>query len=260
MQTNENKEVEIVKKKEQGLSIFVNSYEVLFVRDGSGCINPQPSGCNEWDSFKHKLDLEALEIQFKQPTNLGSYLTQYFWQEINPKLENPMLDDDYYSLEIHELESVNGSRENFDHLMRLFILTEPDLENDQNRWQEVVVKSAAKVEHHRPYYTDEDMSEFNGKPHLQKEWSYYTERLNKLVDLALREHRPYGFHYEYNDNGSGRRSCYDLEPEELTYDLEEFYQVSARERMNARYELSKWLISKGQHPNDYALDGWEKIT
>jgi hypothetical protein len=258
VQTNKNEDVVLVKNEKRGLSIFVNSYEVLFGPDGRGCIDPLPSGCNKWDLFTHKLNLAELEEQFRQPKDLHNYLSGYFWQEINPKLENPILDDDYYSLEIHELEFVNGNRENFDHLMQLFILTEPDLENNQNRRQEVVVKSGAKVEP-SPYSSDEDRSKFKGEPHLQKEWSYYTERLNKLVDLALQEHRPYGFHYEYNDNGSGRRSCYDLEPEELTYDPEEFYQVSARERMNAHHELSKWLISKGQNPTDFALDRWEKI-
>lgn len=161
--------------------------------------------------------------------------------------QNQAVDDDvlndYSDLEHQELEFVAGNREVFDHLITLFLLTEPGL--DEVWGQQVAVNSAMKER----------------SACLESEDYYTSERLAHLVDLALKEHLPYGFHYEYNDNGWGSRSSYDLLPHKLIYNVDEIiHWASPREYMNARHQLSEWLIGHGESPHNYGLASWEKIV
>lgn len=216
-----------------------NSTPVIFLADGTGRLVDHYDW--EGDQFKHDLNLAELVSQFDSQAALEDYLTDYFWQQINPKLDDPLLRD-YSDLDGHELEFVKGNQAEFDHLMHLFILTEPGLEKADER--EVVIESASQED----------------EPHLEKEWGYASERLERLVKLALAEHRPYGYSYEYNDERGNRRSGYSLSPAYLTYDLDELIQSPAREKMASRSELRQWLIARSQLPQEFGLEEWEKIV
>jgi hypothetical protein len=214
-------------------------YPVLFRADGTGCFDVDEYYQSE--EFSHDLDLVALHNRFNNREELARYLEDYFWDKVNPTLEGYLLKD-YSELDGKELEFVSGKPEEFDRLMRFFLLTEPEL--DQHAGEQVMIRCALEEE----------------KARLEKDWDYYaSDRLMKLVELALKEHQPYGYTYEYNEQAGDRRSGYSLTPASLIYELDEFLVASARERMNARRELREWLVARDQNPASFGLDNWEKI-
>ena len=112
--------------------------------------------------------------------------------------------------------------------MKLFILTEPDIEAHED--EDVRIYAAADG-------TD---------PHLESSDCYHSERLEELAGIALSENRPVGWSFEYNDGAHNRRSGYDEFPECLTWKMDEILgESSAREKMAARRELRKWLEARG---------------
>ena len=184
-------------------------YNVIFEPDGTGRVEEDSTTSPEIQLFTHTLDLTALRRQFTDPKAQVEQLDKYFWAEVNHQLEEPLFAYfwQYPDLENHELEFTSGAREEFDRLMRLFLLTEPGL--DEVETSTVTVYSA--TEQNRPY--------------LERRWDYSSDRLRRLLALAARQNRPYGYLYEYDDSG------YRFTPQSMNYDIYElFNEVSARER------------------------------
>ncbi len=213
-----------------------DKYTAVYREDGFGSLY------SEWNDepFRHKLDLTKVGADYPQKAAREQFLTDYFWREVNPVLDNPFLVT-YADLDSHELEFVAGTPAEFNRLMRLFMLTEPELEKSGQ--EEVNVRCAAE----------------NQEPQLNEGWGYFSPRLDSLVKLALLEHRPYGYNYEYNDQQGDRRSGYSLSPTVLSYELADFIQAAAREKMNARRELREWLVARQHDPAQFGLESWEKI-
>jgi hypothetical protein len=240
MTADENKESKVTGEEIDQIELEVEgarTLTVVFRQDGTGCVEPEDYNYE----FTHDLDLVSLEYQFADYEQLEEYLALYFWDYVNPTFYNDRFLRDYAELERHELEFTLGNAEEFNRLMRLFLLTEPDLEKATR--SEVVIKTA----------TPDTLAL------LSHQYSYGSERLDRLVQLAFKEHQPTGYFFEYNDNGYGRFSCYDRLPIDLTYELEEFLQASAREKMSARAKLREWLVARGQDLAQYGLEDWEKV-
>jgi hypothetical protein len=140
-------------------------------------------------------------------------------------MEDPFFDP---SGEDCELYFETGSKDEFERLMRLFILTEPDVE-------------AHEDEEVRLYAAMEET-----EPRLERSDGYFSERLEALAEIALSENRPVGWTWEYNDGAYNRRSGYDVFAESLTWNIGEILeQAPAREKMAARRDLRKWLEERG---------------
>ena len=215
------------------------TYRMVLRSDGTASLFE-----GEWESdkFSHDLDLVALQQTYPDAEARQEYLSEWFWQNINHRLDDPFLVG-YDELNSYELTFVSGKAGEFERLMGLFLLTEPNL--DKARENEVVVNCATN----------------DGPAQLGRaQWYYSSDRLEKLVKLALAEHHPFGYTYEYNDQRGDRRSGYSLNPAQLEYDLNEIAQSPARERMNARRELREWLTARGHDPASYDLQEWEKIV
>jgi hypothetical protein len=226
---------------------YGHTYEATFYTDGLGLLYDDlrnPKG--EADAgFTHDLNLRELR-QSLHGDALRERLEEYFWREVNPKLEQPLVKDQS-DLEKYELEFVTGSREEFERLIQLFILTEPDEDVLASSSFTIVIRCGAR----------EDADIDNPEPHLL-DWYYNSDRMRALVNLALKEHYPRGYRYEWNDGAVDRLWGYALRADELEFELD--YDVPARKRMAARAELREWLLARGQNPADYGLDDWEKIT
>jgi hypothetical protein len=221
------------------LRLKANGYKylILFRPDQTGQVKNVNGSHYKSEEFSHTLDLLELQSRFTKYESLRNYLLSYLWEEVNHLLNEPLFDYiyDISGLEDHELEFTQGAREEFDHLVRLFLLTEPGLAQSED--EELIIRSA----------TDRN------RPYLERRWSYYSDRLRRLVALALKEHRPFGYTFHYDDEG------YSIAPHQLNYQFEEIFQATARERMQARHALREWLVARGQNPAEYGLESWEKI-
>ena len=221
------------------INAIYDEYHIVLRSDGTGSLFEE-----EWesDTFNHDLDLATIQQAYPNAEARQEYLNEWFWENINSELDDPFLSD-FGELDSHELTFVSGRAEEFERLMHLFLLTEPNL--DKASQSEVMIDCATN----------------NDPAHLEREtWYYSSDRLEKLVKLALVEHRPFGYKYEYNDQRGDRHSGYSLYPAHLEYDLNEIRQSAARERMNARRELREWLTARGHDPDAYDLQEWEKIV
>jgi hypothetical protein len=223
---------------------YGHDYEAVFYKDGLGLLyddTRHPNG--EADAgFSHELNLTKL-AQTMPGNALRDYLEGYFWREVNPNLEHPLVKDQN-DLEKYELEFVAGSQEEFERLINLFILTEPE-DDMLNSGEDEIRIICGSREH-------EDVDD--PEPHLT--WGYRSERMDKLINLALKEHYPRGYRYEWSDGPADRLWGYSLRVDELKYELN--YFPPAREKMAARAELRHWLTERGYNPSDYGLD-WEQV-
>jgi hypothetical protein len=249
------------------LETVFSEYTVTFYEPGSGLVEA-PSGYRE--SFRHHLNLGSLQSACRNKEELAPYLASYFWKQVNPRLASPQVElyewpeittaefveeaptaeypdynwleeederADYEDLEAHEITWLAGNSLEFDWLIHLFLLTEPGLAR-HSQTEQVLVRCATN---RREAYLEHSDN-----------W-YYSERLAKLVKLALQEHRPYGFYYFFDDESN--KLC----PEVLSYPLDEIVQAPAREKMQARKQLREWLVTRGYDPASFGLENWEKI-
>jgi hypothetical protein len=228
--------------------VYGRPYRVLFRDDGTGALfddDRNKDGKPEHE-FNHNLSLPALLVEhWYEP--LYEYLEEYFWNEVNPNIENRLVKESW-ELERHELEFVMGNRNEFERLMRLFLLTEPETALRQSGNYAAIVKSASK-----PSQRDSDP-----EPHLSL-GAYRSDRLLALTQLLFREHYPRGYYWEYNDGPSDRLLWgYSFYAEEFDFPLAPILAAPAREKMAARAELCQWLTERGHNPADYGLI-WEKI-
>jgi hypothetical protein len=205
------------------ISFGSESFEVVFRADGIGVIKED----SWYEFFEHDLNLEEVRRECNNDTDaINDYLQEHFNEHIGPNMEDPFFDP---SGEDCELYFETGSRDGLERLMKLFILTEPDIE-------------ACGDEEVRLYAALEET-----EPHLDRSDGYFSERLEALADIALSENRPVGWTWEYDDGAYNRRSGYDMFAECLTWNIGEVIeQAPAREKMAARRDLRKWLEARGQ--------------
>ena len=198
------------------------SHQVVFRADGIGVIKED----SFYEFFGHDLDLEEVRRDCEGDKDaIDEFLRDHFHEEISQQMEDPFFDP---SGEGCELYFETGSRVELERLMKLFILTEPDIEAHED--EDIRVYAAADG-------TD---------PYLESSDCYHSERLEELAGIALSENRPVGWSFEYNDGAHNRRSGYDEFPECLTWKIDEILgESSAREKMAARRELRKWLEARG---------------
>jgi hypothetical protein len=197
------------------------SLQVVFRADRIGLIKED----SYYEFFEHDLDLEEVRRNCEGDKDaIDDFLREHFDEQIGPQMEDPFFDP---SGEGCELYFDVGSQGELERLMKLFILTEPDIEAHED--EDVRVYAAADG-------TD---------PYLESSDCYHSERLEGLAEIALSENRPVGWTFEYNDGAHNRRSGYDEYPESLTWNIDEILEESsAREKMAARRELRKWLEAR----------------
>jgi hypothetical protein len=205
------------------LGLFSASGQVVFRADGIGVIKED----SWYEFFEHELDMENVRRDCENDRDaINDFLQDHFNEHIGPQMEDPFFDP---SGEDCELYFETGSNGELERLMRLFILTEPNIE-------------AYEDEEVRLYAAIEDT-----EPHLERSDCYFSERLEALAEIALSENRPVGWTWEYNDGAYNRRSGYDKFAESLTWNIGEIIeQAPAREKMAARRDLRKWLEARGR--------------
>src|SRR5215475_2294637 len=200
-----------------------DDFEVVFRADGIGIIKED----SWYEFFEHELELEEVKRNCENDRDaINDFLQEHFNEHNGPQMEDPFFDP---SGEDCELYFETGSKDELERLMKLFILTEPNIE-------------AHEDEEVRLYAAIEDT-----EPHLERSDCYFSERLAALAEIALSENRPVGWTWEYNDGAYNRRSGYDKFAESLTWNIGEIIeQAPAREKMAARRDLRKWLEERGQ--------------
>jgi hypothetical protein len=264
-----------VSKKEKTLLIdkkFIE-FNISTLENNSRKIRYESSGIGvilsdyEWEeeAFVHSLNLAKVREQHPDEADLEKVLVSHFWYNINDRLKNPFI---RYEGEIegHSLEFIQGSAKEFHQLMHWFILTERGLTPDIIKIKAASPEDGSFVsfEEGAPdtlwhYPILERNKEDEMQPACLLKSDYYSVRLDRLVDLALKGHTPYGYRYANNGEDCDCFSNYFVEPLVIEYDIDEILNVPAREKMAARHELAQWLVERGQNPADYGLT-WEKIV
>jgi hypothetical protein len=194
------------------------SLHVVFRADGFGVIKED----SWYEFFEHDLNPEEVRRDCEDDEDaINDFLQDHFHEQVSPQMEDPFFDP---SGEDCNLYFETGSQDELERLMKLFILTEPDIE-------------AHEDEEVRLYAAMEET-----EPRLESSDDYHSERLEALTEIALSENRPVGWTWEYNDGAYNRRSGYDEFAESLTWGIGEILEQSpAREKMVARRDLRKWL-------------------
>lgn len=206
---------------------FGNRCTAAFRPDGIGYLDDGYG----FEFFDHALDLAGIKAECEDDLEeIEERLQAYFYEELNVELEDPFFDPGGEGSELH---FERGSQEELERLVRLFVLTEPDVE-------------AHAGEEFRIYAAGEE-----DDPYLESEDGYWSERLDALVTLALEENRPVGWSYDYNDGAYDRRSGYSLSSDCFGFDIDELLEAPARERMAARRELKAWLAGRDRTPEEF---------
>jgi len=198
------------------------SLKVVFRADGVGVIKDD----SWYEFFEHDLSLEEVRRDCEGDKDaIDDFLRDHFHEHISQQMEDPFFDP---SGEDCELYFETGSQYELERLMKLFILTEPDVEAPED--EEVRLYAAMD----------------GTEPRLESSDCYHSERLEALAEIALSENRPVGWTWEYNDGAYNRRSGYDVFAGSLTWNIGEILeQAPAREKMAARCDLRKWLEARG---------------
>jgi hypothetical protein len=198
------------------------SLQIVFRADAIGIIKED----SWYEFFEHDLNLEEVRRDCEDDDDaIDEFLRDHFHEEISQQMEDPFFDPSGGDCELH---FETGSQGELELLMKLFILTEPDIE-------------AHEDEEVRLYAAMEET-----EPRLESSDCYHSERLEALAEIALSENRPVGWTWEYNDGAYNRRSGYDEFAESLTWNIGEIIeQAPAREKMAARRDLRKWLEARG---------------
>jgi hypothetical protein len=203
--------------------ICADRIQVIFRADGVGVIKES----SLYEFFEHDLDVKEVMRVFENDRNsLDDFLKRHFKEQINPWLEDPFIDLGDEA----ELHFEKGSMEELERLMKLFILTDPDIEAHEGKWVSIMTAMEGETDH--PYLDEDD---------------YYSERLKALMEIALSENRPVGWTWDDEFDGNHNRlSGNSKEPIHLTWRIGEILaQASAREKMAARRDLRQWLEERG---------------
>lgn len=232
-----------------GFSTSDQSYKFEIKSDGTGKIFYSEYYLNESEEFRHEADLRELEqeietlfaeeVKLRKAENLSAEvsdienardqiaserLEEFFWEEINPTLEDPFFrstyDDDGWGEEFH---CENGTTKEFEEFLQLCVMTE-----------RAASKAAAEDYLIVASETECDAAGLD-------ESSFYTERLNELVEIACEHFKPFGFRYDYNDGCGDRYSGYCESAESISIPVKEFARVPAREKMLGMKKLKAEL-------------------
>lgn len=87
------------------------------------------------------------------------------------------------------------------------------------------------------------------------ECSYYSERLEELVEIACEYYKPTGFRYDYNDGCYDRASGYSMSCESVSVSLLEAARAPTREKMLGMVRLKKKLAAM-----DVSTEKIKKLT
>ena len=201
---------------------------VVFCPDGFGYIED-----GDTQFFTHELDIVGLRDEAEGNEDvIEENLSQYFREELNHLLDDPYIEPG--DLEDQEVYFVKGSEEELERLVQLFVLTEPDVEEAAGNY--VCIRTS----------TEDESACLDGDGGY-----YYSDRLNRLVELALESHEPEGWTWEYNDGALNQKSGYNLSSSSITYDIEEMLELPARVRMAARRDLRLWLESQKRRIEEF---------
>ena len=232
------------------------SYKFEIKSDGTGKIFYSEYYLDESEEFWHEADLAELKAEietlFQSEIELrksdgeladvsdlenardeiaGERLEEFFWEEINPTLEDPFFrsgfDDGEWGEEFH---CENGTTKEFEEFLELCVMSER------------AAGSAAAEDY--LIVASETECDAAGLD----ESSFYTERLNELVEIACEHFKPFGFRYDYNDGCGDRYSGYCESPESITVSLKEFARIPAREKMLANVRLKAELARMNIEP------------
>ena len=238
-----------------GFSTSDQSYKFEVKSDGTGKIFYSEYVWDE-EEFAHEADLDELkteigtlfesEIRLRKAEDLSldvsdleaarleiaeERLEEFFWEEINPTLEDPFFrstyDDDGWGEEFH---CENGTTKEFEGFLRLCVMTERAAE-----------KAAAE-----DYLIVASETEYDAAG--LDESSFYTERLGELVEIACEYFKPAGFRYDYNDGCPDRYSGYCESSESISIPVKECARVPAREKMLGMKKLEEELARMNVEP------------
>lgn len=232
-----------------GFSTGDHTYKFQIKSDGTGKIFYSEFDSDE-EEFAHeanlaevKAEIENLfqsEIELRRSENLtdtnaeieavraetaAETLEEFFWEEINPTLEDPFFRSTYDDADWgEEFHCENGTTKQFEEFLELCVLTEKET-------------SGAAAE---DYLIVEAETEYESAG--LDESSFYTERLNELVEIACEHFKPAGFRYDYNDGCYDRQSGYCHSSESISISVKEFARAPAREKMLANVRLKEKLV------------------
>jgi hypothetical protein len=243
-----------------GFSTSDQSYKFEIKSDGTGKIFYSEYYLNESEEFSHEADLAELkaeieilfaeEIELRKAEDLPAEvsvleaaraeieqerLEEFFWEEINPTLEDPFFRSTYDDSEWgEEFNCENGTIKEFQEFLELCVMTDRAASGAASS-DYLIVASESEC-----YAAGLDES------------SFYTERLNELVEIACEHFKPSGFHYEYNDGCGDRYSGYCESPESISIPVKEFARVPAREKMLGMKKLKAELARMNVEPERIA--------
>lgn len=252
---NEEKDAANLIVLKGGFSTSDQSYRFEIKSDGTGKIFYSEYYLNESEEFWHEADLRELEteietlfaeeIELRKAENLSAdvsdlesardeiaqeQLEEFFWEEINSMLEDPFFRSTYDDGWGEELHCENGTTKEFEEFLQLCVMTE---------------RAASKaVAENYLIVTSETECDAAGLD----ESSFYTERLNELVEIACEHFKPSGFHYDYNDGCPDRYSGYCESSESVSIPVKEFARVPAREKMLGMKKLKAELARMNIEP------------
>lgn len=257
-----NKKVESKSKSDadlivlkSGFSTGDHRYKFEIKSDGTGKIFYSEYDSDEED-FAHEANLPELqseienlfqtEIELRKGENLAETvaeieavrdeiaaetLEEFFWEEINPTLEDPFFrstyDDEGWGNEFH---CENGTTSEFEEFLRLCVMTERAA--DKAVAEDYLIVASE---------TECDAAGLD-------ESSFYTERLGELVEIACEHFKPAGFRYDYNDGCPDRYSGYCESSESVSIPVKEFARVPAREKMLGMKKLKEELARMRVEP------------
>jgi hypothetical protein len=239
-----------------GFSTSDQSYQFEIKSDGTGKIFYSEHYLNESEEFSHEADLAELkteietlfaeEIELRKAEDLpdevsvlesvrdeiaAERLEEFFWEEINPTLEDPFFRSTYDDSEWgEEFNCENGTTKEFQEFLELCVMTDRATSRAVSS-DYLIVASESEC-----YAAGLDES------------SFYTERLNELVEIACEHFKPSGYHYEYNDGCGDRYSGYCESPESISIPVKESARVPAREKMLGMKKLKAELARMNVEP------------
>jgi hypothetical protein len=230
-----------------GFSTGEARYKFEIKTDGTGTIF-YSDYCSDSEDFAHQCDLPTLSKEIEEAVKseielmgeslnsdkteiekirrevTAERLEEFFWEEINQKLEDPFFrsfDDE--SEWDEEFSCQRGNTAELEAFLELCVLTERKITNPDDY---LVIDSE----------TDCEASGLS-------DCSYYSERLAELVEIACGYYKPAGHRYDYNDGCYDRYSGYSMNCESITVSMSESAKTSPREKMLTMIELRKKLAA-----------------
>lgn len=167
--------------------------------------------------------LEDSDVLNIREDTVSEMLEEFFWEEINQTLEDPFFRSSYDDSEWgEEFACENGTTQELEEFLELCVLTEREISSPDDY---LFVEAETECE-------DAGLSDC----------SYYTERLEELVNIACQYYKPSGFRYDYNDGCYDRYSGYSMSSESVSISLRESSKTPAREKMLKMMELREKLF------------------